>query len=601
MSFIIKIIVLLTTLVWGSGFDSVVLKQKFLTPEEAFRVSTLKKDSSIEVAIALGEKIHVYKKSLHFTIISPKEFPLDSIELPLAHIVDEDEVYEKKIDISIPLQSIQEKIKGEFTLAIEFEGCSDTGICYQPQKHEFVFDKGEANSTQVTTDEQEGVFGKIGSLADEANSAKIADVLKNESSLFIILLFFIFGLLLSLTPCIFPMIPILSSIIVSQSSGGTTSTARAFFTSLIYVLSMAVTYTLVGLIAGLMGADIQTAMQNPIVLTIFAGMFVALAFSLFGYYEIGLPASLQSKITKASDSAQDKGILGTVIMGFLSALIVGPCVAPPLGGAILFISHTGDALLGGTALFVMSMGMGMPLLLVGIGAGKFMPRPGGWMTKVSQVFGLMMLGLAIFMLARIVPDMLTLILWSLLAIGTSLYMGLLDGESPKGFVSYLAKLFSILFLAYGLSLFVGSISGATSVFKPFEKFTNVSVSQNALESDTKSHRGYSIQRLLAEVKASNKPVVVDFGKDSCTACVELEQITFPHPLVQTELKEFTFITIDLTNNSDDDKALLKKYELFGTPNIIFFDKENNYLAEKTLTGFIKPSIFAKHLKGISNK
>ena len=601
MSFIIKIIVLLTTLVWGSGFDSVVLKQKFLTPEEAFRVSTLKKDSSIEVAIALGEKIHVYKKSLHFTIISPKEFPLDSIELPLAHIVDEDEVYEKKIDISIPLQSIQEKVKGEFTLAIEFEGCSDTGICYQPQKHAFVFNKGDANSTEIISDAQEGVFGKIGSLADEANSAKIADVLENESSLFIILLFFIFGLLLSLTPCIFPMIPILSSIIVSQSSGGKTSTARAFFTSLIYVLSMAVTYTLVGLIAGLMGADIQTAMQNPIVLTIFAGMFVALAFSLFGYYEIGLPASLQSKITKASDSAQGKGILGTVIMGFLSALIVGPCVAPPLGGAILFISHTGDALLGGTVLFVMSMGMGMPLLLVGIGAGKFMPRPGGWMTKVSQVFGLMMLGLAIFMLARIVPDMLTLILWSLLAIGTSLYMGLLDGGSPKTFASYLAKLFSILFLAYGLSLFVGSISGATSVFKPFEKFTNASVSQNALENDTKSHRGYSIQRLLAEVKASTKPVVVDFGKDSCTACVELEQITFPHPLVQTELKEFTFITIDLTNNSDDDKALLKKYELFGTPNIIFFDKENNYLAEKTLTGFIKPSIFAKHLKGISTK
>ncbi len=607
MSVIIKIIVLLSALVWGAGFDSAVLKQKFLTPEEAFGVTTLKKDSSIEVSITLGEKIHVYKKSLRFTIISPKEFSLDSIELPPAHTIDEDEVYGKKIDISIPLKSIHEKVKGEFTLAVEFEGCSDTGICYQPQKHEFVFDKGEVDtsiiqeSEEVNTKEQKDVFGKIGSLADEANSAKIADVLKNESSFFIILLFFIFGLLLSLTPCIFPMIPILSSIIVSQSNDGKTSTAKAFFTSLIYVLSMAVTYTIVGLIAGLMGADIQTAMQNPVVLTIFAAMFVALAFSLFGYYEIALPTSIQSKLTKASDDAQGKGILGTVIMGFLSALIVGPCVAPPLGGAILFISHTGDALLGGTALFVMSMGMGMPLLLVGIGAGKFMPRPGGWMTKVSQVFGLMMLGLAIFMLARILPDLLTLILWSLLAMGISLYMGLLDGKSPNGISSYLGKLFSILFLLYGIFLFVGGVSGASSVFKPFERFTNTNVASNVSHTQIKSHRGYSIERLLAEVEASSKPVVVDFGKDSCTACTELEQITFPHPLVQAELKEFTFIKIDLTNNSEEDKALLKKYELFGTPNIIFFDKKNNYLADKTLTGFIKPSVFANHLKGINNK
>jgi len=469
MSVFIKVILLMSTFVWGAGFNSAVVKQKFLTPEEAFGVSTLKNETSIEVTIDLGEKIHVYQNSLHFKIISPKEFELTPIQLPKAHQVDGDMVYEKKIEVSLPLATIHKEVEGEFKLSVEFEGCSDTGICYQPQKHEFIFNQ---ESNQTKSSEQEGVFGKIGSLADEANSAKIADVLKQESSLFIILLFFIFGLLLSLTPCIFPMIPILSSIIVSQSNDGKTSTAKAFFTSLVYVLSMAVTYTIVGLIAGLMGADIQTAMQNPIVLTIFAGMFVALAFSLFGYYEIALPTAIQSKLTRASDNAQDKGILGTVIMGFLSALIVGPCVAPPLGGAILFISHTGDALLGGTALFVMSMGMGMPLLLVGVGAGKFMPRPGGWMTKVSQVFGLMMLGLAIFMLSRILPDMLTLTLWSLLTIGVSLYMGLLNGESPKGMSSYLGKLFSILFLVYGISLFIGGVSGQTSEFKPLKQFTN---------------------------------------------------------------------------------------------------------------------------------
>jgi len=406
-----------------------------------------------------------------------------------------------------------------------------------------------------------GVFDKISSLTKEGNTAKIADVLGTESSLFVILLFFIFGLLLSLTPCIFPMIPILSSIIVSQSNEGKSNTAQAFFTSLVYVLSMAVTYTVVGLIAGLLGADIQAAMQNPWVLTVFAAMFVALAFSLFGYYEIGLPQSMQSKLTKVSDDAQGKGVAGTAIMGLLSALIVGPCVAPPLGGAILFISHTGDALLGGVALFVMSMGMGMPLLLVGVGAGKFMPKPGGWMSRVSQVFGIMMLGLAIFMLARILPDSLTLILWAMLSIGTALYLGLFDGKNPHSVGSYLSKLFAILALVYGIVLFIGSISGSTSIFRPLERFItyNGVVVDEILQNVSHSSRGYSIDRLMREVKASDKPVVVDFGKDSCTACMELEEITFPNKEVQKELKNFTFIQIDLTANSDEDKAYTKHH------------------------------------------
>ena len=598
----------MSTILFAGGFDTASKKQKFLKPEEAFQVSTIKQDDAIIATITLGEKIHIYEKSLRFKISKPQLFEITTLEKPKAHVIDGESVYEGELVVTIPTQAIESKVSGDYTLLVELEGCSDTGICYQPQKFSFDFkgsgiaediSKKVVDSKKENAKEESGVIDKIGSLTNEGNTAKIADVLENESSFFVILLFFIFGLLLSLTPCIFPMIPILSSIIVSQSNEGKSSTARAFFTSLIYVLSMAVTYTVVGLIAGVLGADIQTAMQKPWVLTLFAAMFVALAFSLFGYYEIALPMSIQSKLTRASDSAQSKGILGTAIMGFLSALIVGPCVAPPLGGAILFISHTGDALLGGTALFVMSMGMGMPLLLVGVGAGKFMPKPGGWMTKVSQIFGLMMLGLAIFMLARILPDTLTLILWSMLAIGTALYMGLLNGKDPSGVTGYLSKLFAILFLVYGVVLFVGGISGADSILRPFEKFTNpASAVTTVAESDKKSHRDYSIARLLAEVKASDKPVVVDFGKDSCTACTELEEITFPAEIVQAQLKDFTFIKIDLTDNTDDDKAILKKYELFGTPNIIFFDKNNNYLADKTLTGFIKPTVFAEHLKGI---
>jgi len=285
-------------------------------------------------------------------------------------------------------------------------------------------------------------------------------------------------------------------------------------------------------------------------------------------------------------------------MGLLSALIVGPCVAPPLGGAVLFISHTGDALLGGVALFVMSMGMGLPLLLVGIGAGKFMPKPGGWMTRVSQVFGVMMLGLAVFMLARILPDSVTLLLWSLLFMGSALYMGVFNSSTQSTGMMKLAQLLAIVFMLYGASLFVGLLSGATSMLHPYEKFTSSVKGSTTTKEDKSEHLGYSVARLMEEVKASSKPVVVDFGKDSCTACAELEHITFPHPKVQEQLKNFTFIKIDLTANSDDDKALLKKFELFGTPNIIFFGKDNQYLQEKSLTGFIEPEVFAKHLESL---
>jgi len=582
---------LLSTLVFG-GFGSALKKQKFLQPEEAFQITAVLNGDVIDTKVSLADKIHVYDDdTLHYRITSPSKVELD-VKKPASHDFDGDKVFEKELAVTIPVADITSKVSGDYTLEIEVLGCSDAGICYQPIIKSFNFKGVEA-----------GVFDKISSLTKEGNTAKIADVLSSESSFFIILLFFIFGLLLALTPCVFPMIPILSSIIVSQSGEGKPSVSKAFFTSLIYVVSMALTYTVVGVVAGLLGADIQAAMQNPWVLTVFAAMFVALAYSLFGYYEIGLPASWQSKISKASDDAGQKGgIAGTAIMGLLSALIVGPCVAPPLGGAVLFISHTGDALLGGVALFVMSMGMGVPLLLVGIGAGKFMPKPGGWMTAVSQVFGVMMLGLAIFMLGRILPDAATMILWALLFIGSALYMGVFNPSSATKGAKKLFQLLAIVFMIYGASLFVGALSGSTSILKPFEKFTQVGVAgvgtSVASSGDEKSHRDYSVARLMEEVKASDKPVVVDFGKDSCTACAELEHITFPHPKVQEQLKNFTFVKIDLTDNSDDDKALLKEFELFGTPNIIFFGKDNKYIAEKSLTGFIKPEVFAEHLKNI---
>ena len=571
---------LLSTFLFG-GFASALKKQKFLSPDEAFQTTAVLEDGKIETTITMADKIHIYDDSLHYRIISPSPLEL-SLTKPKAHEFDGDMVHEKELKVTIPTQEIESKVAGDYTLEIEFQGCSDAGICYQPIKKTFTFKGREL-----------GTLDKIKQLVKEGNASKIVDVLVNESSLFVLFLFFIFGLLLSLTPCIFPMIPILSSIIISQQSGDEKpSMAQAFITSLVYVLAMALTYTLVGLVAGLIGADLQAAMQNPWVLTIFAGVFVALALSLFGYYEIGLPASWQSKLTKVSDEAQGKGgFLGTAIMGALSALIVGPCTAAPISGAVIFISQTGDAVLGGLALFVMSMGMGMPLLLVGLGAGKFMPKPGGWMTRVSQTFGVMMLALAIFMLSRILPAGLTMTLWALLFMGTAIYMGVFSDKEGEG-AKKLFRVLALTFLLYGASLFIGALSGSTSVLRPFMKFTTPSTtSASVVETDKSMHLGYSVARLMKEVKASDKPVVVDFGKDSCTACVELEEITFPDPRVKEEMKRFTFIKIDLTANNEDDKALLKEYGLFGTPNIIFFDTDNKYLPEKSLTGFIPPEDF----------
>jgi len=591
-------LLLLITLFLNADFSSALKGQpKSISLKDAFKVSVIEDGDMLRTKIILGDKIHITDKFLKYKIIEPKEFELN-VTRPKAHKINGDMVYEKEVKVDIPISNIiAHKIKGAYTLKIEFQGCGE-GMCYSPITKMYKLETPKP-----------GFWDRITNLVGSTNSGEVSDALIHESPIFIVLLFLIMGLLLSLTPCVFPMIPILSSIIVSQSGSEKPSATKGFFTSLIYVLSMAITYTIVGVISGSLSADIQSVMQNPWVLGTFALMFFALAISLFGYYEIQLPASWQSKINSASDNAQGKGILGTAIMGFLSAFIIGPCVAPPLAGAVLFISKTQDAMLGGVALFAMSMGMGLPLLLVGLGAGKFMPRPGGWMTRVSQVFGVMMLGLAISTLSNIAPDWVTILLLSLLFIGIAIYMGVFDDSSKSIGMSKLFKVLAFVSLLYGSSLFIAFLSGSTSMLHPFEKFTtqassiilNSSTDKNITQSSTKDsspHLGYSIERLLKEVKESKKPVIVDFNRKSCKACRELESLTFPNSTVKAEMKRFTFISIDITKYTDNDKALLKKFNLMGTPNIIFFDKENHFLDKKSITGFIKPKPFLEKLKSI---
>ncbi len=605
-----------------------MIEDEVLMPDQAFKPSAVLKDGKIVVEIKLGDKIYAYKDKLHFSIISPKKISLDSyLKFPKAIKYHEFIVYFNDIKQIIPLSLIKKKL-GEnvdkIKLKVDFQGCSKLGLCYSPMKKEFDFNLKNINKTlQASTvastptktqkitkwnlssnslkkDNNTPKTGikinpkeKIEKVQTKSKESSIADTLANSSFIMILVTFFGFGLLLSLTPCIFPMIPILSSIIVSQSKDEMNA-KKGFMLSLVYVLSMSIAYTIAGVLAGLFGANIQVLLQNPWVIGLFAAIFVALAFSMFGYYELQLPASLQSKINQTSDKAKGRGFLSVAIMGFLSALIVGPCVAPPLAGALIYIGQTGDALLGGAALFIMSIGMGVPLFLVGIGAGKFMPKPGGWMQNVSKVFGVVMLGVAIYLLSRVIPDMLTMLLWAFLLIGSAVYLGALEPlkEGISG-IAKMSKVLGILLLIYGIMLFVGAFLGSTNPLNPLEKLKSASytrVSQDIKNSFTVVKNQKELDNII---KTSTKPIMVDFSAKWCASCKELEEITFKDPRVVKILKNFTLARVDVTDNTKEQKAMMKRYGVFGPPVILFFDKNHNLLKSKKIVGYIEPDEFIK--------
>ncbi|MBU0720901.1 protein-disulfide reductase DsbD [bacterium] len=555
----------------------------FLMPEEAFIPSAVLDADKVSIEIKAGEDIHIYKDSIQVTTTSDLVW-IQKIHLPAAALFDAKEVYEKSVLITVDLAKTQEfDDTKNITLTLSFQGCSGKGLCYEPIEKEFSFDVS-GSALKIASKQIPAPV-----LANETD--KIADSFKNDSILIVLLTFFGFGLLLSLTPCIFPMIPILSSIIVSQGEG--MSAKRGFFLSLIYVLSMAFAYTIAGVLAGLFGSNLQAAMQNPYVVISFALVFVALAFSMFGFYEIGLPSSLQSRLSKVSDGASNKGgLLGVAVMGFLSALIVGPCVAPPLAGTLVYIGQTGDAVLGGVALFVMSLGMGAPLLLIGAGSGKFMPRPGGWMNRVSEVFGVIMLAIAIWMLQKIASTQTIMALWAALFTISSIYLGALEPLGTKRGWHALLKGIGIILLSIGISVFIGLLSGAENILEPFEKFTNKSAVAENQKTRLHFKTVYSVHELDTLLEASKgKKVMLDFAAKWCTSCKELEEITFKDPAVISALDEYVLIKADLSANDDKSKALSREYNIFGPPAILFFDTNTDLIESKRVVGYKAPQEF----------
>ena len=546
-------------MLYGSNETSLAsgVFKKAIKTQEPFVANITQKDNKIVVDIKIAKDAYLYKSFLYIALEPQNTNITDKITLPKTTKYHSYNVYFDKLSFQIPLSLIKQTSSKATNILVQFQGCSKQGICYAPIQKRYSLTNKQINK-QI--DKQKPIN----------ETTTITQTLKDGNIFLILATFFGFGLLLSLTPCVFPMIPILSSIIVQHSNNqkGTMSASRGFVLSLVYVLSMSVAYTLAGVLAGLFGANIQAMLQNQYVIIGFVAIFVILAFSMFGYYEIALPSSWQTKISKTSDAkSKNGGFLSIAIMGFLSALIVGPCVAPPLAGALVYIGQTGDALLGGLALFVLSLGMGVPLLLIGIGAGKYMPKPGGWMNSVSKFFGVIMLGVAIWMLSRIVPFAVTIWLTVALFMGTAFYL-----------IRQKTKLSSL----GAVALMIGSMVFMTQALK--------------YNSNTNLHYKYikTYAQLDQLVKNSNKPIMVDFWASWCVSCAELEKITFSNPKVQEKLKQYILVKVDVTNNTPEDKELMKRFNIFGPPVILFFENgsEQQY---RRVVGFKDPKEFLKIL------
>jgi thioredoxin:protein disulfide reductase len=587
-----KIILFLMFFVYSLSLE---LGNKVLEPEEAFKTTFIQNENELNIKLELGKDIYLYDDKIQINITKPKKVELlKELDIPKPVEYDGFIVQLNDLDIKVPYEMLKSKIdSNKFEIEFKFQGCSKAGLCYAPmlEKKVIFFEtplkvevkeevKEEPKNEAIVKDEQ---ISKENIATSEALSEtdSIAAAFSDSSTLIVLATFLGFGLLLSFTPCVFPMIPILSSIIVKASQNETMSAKKGFLMSLVYVLAMSFAYSLAGIIAGIFGANLQASLQNPYVLVVFAFIFIALAFSMFGYFEIRLPTALQNKINKTSEGKEQQGMLGIAIMGFLSALIVGPCVAPPLAGALVYIGQTGDAILGGMALFVMSLGMGVPLLLIGLGAGKFMPKPGGWMESVTKIFGIIMLGVAIWLLDRVINPTIAMYLWALLFLGTGIYL--------KVYTHIISKLISTSIFILGVILFVGAISGATNPLKPLDKFTSgVALKQN---DELKFTYIKNISELEDAIAKTNKPVVLDFWASWCVSCKELDEITFKDEKVIAKLQNFTLLKVDVTNNTKDDKDIQKKFGVVGPPALIFWDKDKNIVNSSKIVGYKNPNEF----------
>ncbi|MCG8324545.1 MAG: protein-disulfide reductase DsbD, partial [Thiotrichales bacterium] len=545
---------------------------------------------TLEISWEVEPGYYLYRDKFGFTGQSDRT-RLGPARIPPGKMIDDPlfgtvEISTGQVPVQLGLQRSDLHAE-ELSLEVAYQGCKKNSVCYPPQKKilNFVLPAATAASQpamDVPVSEQDAITRRL-----------------SEGSLLLnVIVFFGFGLLLSLTPCVFPMIPILSGVIVGQ--GDKLTTRGAFGLSLIYVLAMAMTYSVLGVIAGSFHFNLQSAAQNTWVIATFSAVFVLLALSMFGFYQIQLPAAVQERLNRLSDQQRAGSYLGVAMMGILSAVIVGPCVAPPLAGALLYISQTGNALLGGLALLAMGLGFGVPLLLIGTSAGKLLPRAGAWMNTVKAVFGVLMLAVAIWFLERILPGPVTLMLWASLIMVSAVYMGALDRLEAAGNWRRLWKGLGLVMLVYGVVLILGAAAGGRDVLRPLPPalFSGSAASAESLAFKLIKSPA-DLQRELQQASLQGKYVMLDFYARWCVDCNEMEAYTFTDPGVQRALSDVVLLKADVTGNDAVDQALLRKYQLFGPPAILFFDRNAKELIAQRLVGFIGADDFIDHIAAVT--
>jgi thiol:disulfide interchange protein DsbD len=491
--------------------------------------------------------------------------------------------------LTLPVSVLGEQA-GEALVDLHYQGCSDDGFCYPPETKQILLSIGENLSlVSASLYEATTTLPKAKEVTPESNEV---DRLFNNGHWPVILLsFFGFGLLLAFTPCVLPMVPVLSGIIVGH--GADLSTRKAFLLSLSYVVSMAVTYAVVGAVVALLGSNLQVVMQTPLAISLFSLLFVLLALSMFGYFELKLPVSWQAKLAGFNRSQANGHYWGAAIMGCLSTLILSPCVTAPLIGALGYIARSGNVLLGSISLFFLGMGMGTPLLLIGMSAGRWLPKAGLWMNAVKYFFGVMLLGVAIYLLGRVLPGSLVMGLWSALLIFSGIFAGaLIPGRTHHEKFSQAA---GIMMLVYGLLLLVGASMGGSNPLQPLANWSATASTVKTLAKETVTNEDELKQAIFA---AHGKPIILDFYADWCASCLVMEATTFKDPELLAALDNFVTIKVDITANDADSKALLESNHVVAPPSFLFLDKEGKLLDQYTLVGEVSAKEFLQQLQRV---
>lgn len=590
-------------------FSSSSNQDEFLPVMEAFQPTAWHDGETLYIGIDIADEYYLYRHQ--FAVVSQTEDVSLSDPIIPQGIFTNDEfmgdvyVFRDQVVLEVPLEA---PYSGPLNIALTFQGCADAGLCYPPEQTTLEASETQppsqfsdwqadnttsspaANTSAANTSEQ-GDFA-----APQSEDSRFSALISDASLPLALGLFFIAGLGLTFTPCVLPMIPILSSIVVGQNP----TRPRAFALSLSYVLGMALTYALVGVLMGLFGAglNLQAHLQSAPVLITFAVLFTLFALAMFGAFNLNLSPRFANRVDAWQARAQRSGPAGLALAGALSVLVVSPCVTAPLAGALVFISSTGDAAMGGAVLFALGMGMGVPLLLVGTFGTTLLPRSGAWMNGVKIAFGLLLLGVAIWMIERLVAAPIALLLWAALAIGTALALGALNFNQPQGWPRARQTL-GLMLLAWGVALVIGAAQGSSNPLRPLAATASISGEQQAATLDfTEVSSLTELEAAITQAEGANQPAFVHFTADWCISCKLLERDVYPDPQVSSALSNYTLIAADVTHTNAQSRELLDQFNLFGPPSLLFFS-QGEEIRPARIQGEVTADQLHEHLETVS--